>query len=171
MVGKRERLLFHRETFSGREKRGERPAVRDSAMLWTRKSYVKREMGYYTRLASPRLVSRLRSKEREEEEGGEKTLRLKIRQRREKRTIFDAYDRDTGERKDVVYFLFSRSVASTKADASHFRGIVTKRSPRLSFHRFIDIPWSVLVNSVGKIGGGKRRYGKSSIALLSRISV
>lgn len=44
-------------------------------------------------------------------------------------------------------------------------------SDAIAFYRFIDIPWSVLANSVGKIGGGKRRYGKSSIALLSRISV
>lgn len=68
VVGKRERLLFRRETFSGREKRWGTAAVRDSAMLWTRKSYVKREIGYYaSRLVSSRLVSRLRSKEREGE--------------------------------------------------------------------------------------------------------
>lgn len=83
MVGKRERLLFRRETFSGREKRWGTAAVRDSAMLWTRKSYVKREIGYYaSRLVSSRLASsRLASsrvydprKGREEEGGGRKDV-------------------------------------------------------------------------------------------------
>lgn len=78
MVGKRERLLFRRETFSGREKRWGTAAVRDSAMLWTRKSYVKREIGYYaSRLVSSRLASSrvydLR-KGREEEGGGRKDV-------------------------------------------------------------------------------------------------